>query len=540
MLSTKLCPAEFSESQAASFISESSIKNRKVLGQFFTPLAVARFMASLAEYNRKSLRVLDAGAGTGILSCAVCEAAVKNKAVKTIEIDAYEIDPLLAELVRESLHMAKKWLAQQHIELSFRIIEEDFILSLCQDLWAKEIVPYDLAIGNPPYFKIGKNDPRAVTASRFVCGQPNIYALFMGVAAELLKDKGLMVMITPRSYASGPYFRLFRQRFFDMVSPERVHLFESRKDAFRKDEILQENIILKARKAGNSTIINISVSKGVDDLDNPVGHRLSTSQALYPADKGRILRLPVSNLDIEVIDIVEQWEGSLHKYGLQISTGPVVPFRAEDLISGTKHRSKGFVPLIWMQNVHSMKVEWPCFSMKNGKEKPQFIKANKEAFRRRLILEDQTLVLLRRFSAKEQQRRLTAAPLTKGKIGSDLIGLENHVNYIYRTKGKLSKKLALGLSTFLNSSLLDRYFRISNGNTQVSATEIRAMPLPSLEVIEEVGDGVKALAHIPTLAEIDTLVWSTISNAKMPCRTCLCNGISELSRIQKTHIRNCM
>jgi adenine-specific DNA-methyltransferase len=65
MLSTKLCPAEFSESQAASFISESSIKNRKALGQFFTPLSVARFMASLADYNRKSLRVLDAGAGRG-------------------------------------------------------------------------------------------------------------------------------------------------------------------------------------------------------------------------------------------------------------------------------------------------------------------------------------------------------------------------------------------------------------------------------------------------------------------------------------------
>ena len=36
--------------------------------------------------------------------------------------------------------------------------------------------------------------------------------------------------------------------------------------------------------------------------------------------------------------------------------------------------------------------------------------------------------------------------------------------------------------------------------------------MPSLEVIEEVGDGVKALADIPTLAAIDTLVWSTISN----------------------------
>jgi len=514
MISTKLNPAEFSETQAASFISESPIKGRKALGQFFTPLSVARFMAGLAEYNKQTLRVLDAGAGTGILSCAVCEAAVKEKGVKKLEIDAYEIDPLLADLARGSLNMAKKWVARQDIELSFRIIEEDFILSLQHGLWAKEVVPYDLAIGNPPYFKIGKNDPRAVAASRFVYGQPNIYALFMGVAAELLRDKGLMVMITPRSYASGPYFRLFRQRFFDMVSPERVHLFESRKDAFRKDDVLQENIILKARKAGNSAVINISVSKGVDDLDNPVGHRLSKSQVLYPAGKGRILRLPVSDLDIAVIDMVEQWIGSLHKYGFDISTGTVVPFRAEDLVSGAKRRSKGFVPLIWMQNVHPMQVEWPCFNMKNGRQKPQFIKANKEAFRRRLILEDQNLVLLRRFSAKEQKRRLTAAPLIKGNIGSDLIGLENHVNYIYRPKGKLSRKLAFGLSAFLNSSLLDRYFRISNGNTQVSATEIRAMPLPSLEVIEEVGDGVKALTGIPTLAEIDNLVWSTISNGK--------------------------
>lgn len=512
MISTKLFPAEFSESQAASFVSKSSIKGRKALGQFFTPLAVARFMAGLAEYNKKSLRVLDAGAGTGILSCAICEAAVKNKTVKTLEIDAYEIDPLLADLARESLQIAKKWLAQQQVELSFRIIEEDFIQSYRHDLWAKEIVPYDLTIGNPPYFKIGKNDPRAIAASRFVYGQPNIYALFMGVAAELLRDKGLMVMITPRSYASGPYFRLFRQRFFDMVSPERVHLFESRKDAFRKDEVLQENIILKARKAGKSAIINISVSKGIDDLSNPIDHSLSTSQVLYPAGKGRVLRLPVSDLDIEVIDMVEQWKGSLHKYGFEISTGPVVPFRAEDLISGARHGSEGFVPLIWMQNVHPMRVEWPCFSMKNGREKPQFIKANKEALRRHLILEDQNFVLLRRFSAKEQQRRLTAAPLIKGTIGSDLIGLENHVNYIYKPKGELSKKLALGLSAFLNSSLLDRYFRISNGNTQVSATEIRAMPLPFLQVIEEVGDAIKALPDIPTLAEIDNLVWGTINN----------------------------
>ncbi len=510
MASDKITPAEFSDQQAASFINQTSLKERKGRGQFFTPLSVSRFMAGLAEYRKEALRVLDPGAGTGILSCAVCEAAARKKSVKKVEIDAYEIDPELAAFTKESLAYAREWLKRQDIELFFEVIEEDFILSFQQGLWAREIAPYDLVIANPPYFKIGKNDPRAVSAARFVYGQPNIYALFMGVAAELLDGKGMFIMITPRSFASGPYFRLFRQRFFDMVTPERVHLFESRKDAFQKDEVLQENIILKARRGGNNSTMDISVSRGVDDLQNPISHGLPIYQVLEPVKRGRILRLPVSDQDIEVIDMVDRWTGSLHKYGLEISTGPVVPFRAETLIFDSKSRSKELVPLIWMHNVQPMRVEWPCFNNKSGKPKPSFIKAGEEAFRRRLLTEDKNLVLLRRFSAKEQHRRLTAAPLLKGRMGSDVIGLENHINYIYRPKGHISKEITLGLAALLNSALLDMYFRISNGNTQVSATEIRAMPLPPLEVIQEIGNTAKGLKKEPTLQEIDQLVWNII------------------------------
>ena len=208
--------------------------------------------------------------------------------------------------------------------------------------------------------------------------------------------------------------------------------------------------------------------------------------------------------------MVDRWTGSLHKYGLEISTGPVVPFRAESLISDSKSRTKELVPLIWMHNVQPMRVEWPCFNNKSGKSKPQFIKAGKEAFRRRLLTEDKNLVLLRRFSAKEQHRRLTAAPLLKGRMEADVIGLENHVNYIYRPKGHMNKDLTLGLAALLNSALLDRYFRISNGNTQVSATEIRAMPLPPLELIQEIGNAAKGLKKESTFQEIDQLVWDII------------------------------
>ncbi|MEO7328569.1 MAG: hypothetical protein ABI193_08330, partial [Minicystis sp.] len=37
-----------------------------------------------------------------------------------------------------------------------------------------------------------------------------------------------------------------------------------------------------------------------------------------------------------------------------------------------------------------------------------------------------------------------------------------------------------------SSALFDSYFRISNGNTQVSATELRALPLPAPEVLKRI------------------------------------------------------
>ena len=44
------------------------------------------------------------------------------------------------------------------------------------------------------------------------------------------------------------------------------------------------------------------------------------------------------------------------------------------------------------------------------------------------------------------------------------------------------------LAAILNSKLFDNYFRIFNGNVNVSATELREMPLPSLTLIKQIGD----------------------------------------------------
>jgi adenine-specific DNA-methyltransferase len=113
-------------------------------------------------------------------------------------------------------------------------------------------------------------------------------------------------------------------------------------------------------------------------------------------------------------------------------------------------------------------------------------------------------VLLRRFSAKEETRRLVAGPYLARAYSVSMLGLENHLNYIYRPGGNLSDDEAFGLAALFSSSLLDRYFRTSNGNTQVSATELRSMPLPAHEVIVEIGRQAQSLDS--DVGAVDALV----------------------------------
>lgn len=65
----------------------SSNQSDKSVGQFFTSLPVARFMAQSLLPHNGTLRVLDPGAGAGILACALCESWNND-----LEIEACEVD----------------------------------------------------------------------------------------------------------------------------------------------------------------------------------------------------------------------------------------------------------------------------------------------------------------------------------------------------------------------------------------------------------------------------------------------------------------
>jgi adenine-specific DNA-methyltransferase len=261
---------------------------------------------------------------------------------------------------------------------------------------------------------------------------------------------------------------------------EQVHVFESRSAAFKADKVLQENVIVRyvKRPRTGADAVEISVSEGIDDL--PQRRRFSCELSrLISADDDAVLSLPTELAHVELMRRMQALPHTLDSLGLQISTGPVVPFRATAFLHTRGDAST--VPLLWLQHVRRGQVSWPLGQSFRKAEHIHMQAGDK------LLVAVGNYVLLRRFSAKEEERRLTAAPLFAADWTAPLLGLENHLNYIHRPGNELSAHEARGLAAFLNSRVIDDYFRVASGNTQVSATEIRALPLPSRQFIERLG-----------------------------------------------------
>ena len=68
-----------------------------------------------------------------------------------------------------------------------------------------------------------------------------------------------------------------------------------------------------------------------------------------------------------------------------------------------------------------------------------------------------------------------------------LVGFENHLNYFHENGRGLPLRLATGLAFFLNSTLIDDYFRLFSGHTQVNATDLRKLKYPTREQLELLG-----------------------------------------------------
>jgi adenine-specific DNA-methyltransferase len=485
-------PSHFAERIGAAYAKQVDLEHKKTNGQFFTPFEIAQLMADLIDSKHEHVKILDPGCGTAILSCSLIESiAKKNNNLKVIELTLFEIDEQLFPLIQDVMNFLKAWLKKINISFTYSLKQADFVLSNAKHLDYNHnlffAIPetYDIVISNPPYFKLPIDDKRAIAAKTIINGHPNIYSIFMAIAAQLLKEGGQLIFITPRSYASGGYFKTFREYFFKRIALEKIHLFVSRKDTFGKDKVLQETVIIKGVKrafVNPDRQVTIYSSQGLRDIKTPETKIFKQHELIDLNSNEKILYIPTNDREEQILGVFKNWSGTLNKYNIQISTGPVVSFRAWDFIHENEQRNLKLTSLFWLHNVKQMVLEWPLSIEGKG----QYITVQDES--KSLLIPNRNYVLLRRFSAKDDKTRLIAAPYFCNFIESEYIGVENKVNYIYRPKGHLDRNEVVGICALLNSRLFDSYFRIFNGNVNVSATELREIPLPPLEDIKEIGN----------------------------------------------------
>lgn len=466
-----------------------SREEQKRLGQFMTPPSVAEFMAQrcLPPENLRIVRVLDPAAGAGILAAAVVESLLNHdNPPAQIMVMLYELDHRLIPVLRLLAAKMRKSAKKKDVELSVSIRQGDFLLSPVAI--AQQPVA-EIIISNPPYFKLNASDPRAKAHPYAVYGQPNIYSLFMAACAGLLTPSGRWCFITPRSWTNGLYFEAMRRHIFRCLHIDAMHVFGSRRDHFTEDEILQEAMITWATtQAHTHTDVVVSTSEGSRDIAEARLLRLPLNQ-IVGQDEAQMIVLP-NDTAITGMDI---WTATLTTYGLKVSTGPVVAFRAAELIS--EEPSAKSVPLLWMQHITHMKVSWPI-----AKKREHIIANGKSAW---MLVPNENLVVMRRFSPKEDQRRITAAPYIARSIPGVVLGLENHTNYIYRPGGHLTAQEARGIAAYLNSRIVDQYLRTVAGNTQVNATDLRKLPLPPRELIVAIG---RAARVGMSLTQVDRII----------------------------------
>ncbi len=450
-------------------------------GVYYTPPTLTQRLikqATKAGVDWKTAKVLDPACGGGAFLAPLIEKKLKAlsgltafEKVKHLSktVSGYEIDPFSA------------WLTQIFVD----VVTLDVCVKAGKRLpvltkvknsleYMDKYPQFDLVIGNPPYSKIKLDKDLREQYKKSLYGHANLYGMFTEQALNYTRPGGVVSYVTPSSFLSGQYFKNLRHLLINEAPPYTIDFISDRAGIF--EDVLQETVLVTYRKGANNrsgSVNRLQFKEGGSFTSQYLGRfrlpNLDSSPWLMPRTKEQaILMDRIPNIPYRLAD-----------YGYKVSTGPLVWNRHKEQL--THRKSKLAYPLIWAESITSdgqfqfkaeKKNHTPYFKWLSDKDD--------------WLLVDTPCLLLQRTTSLEQERRLIAAELPTGFIQEHgRVVIENHINMIKPVDNNpLVSIKALG--AIFKSKTMDQVFRCYNGSVAVSAYELESLPLPPLEVIEQI------------------------------------------------------
>jgi adenine-specific DNA-methyltransferase len=475
----------FLDSHGQSMMESVPRSQRATFGQYLSPAWLARRMVAWLAPLPSRARVLDPGAGLGILSAALWEHCSTVKHLQQLQLVSVEQDQRLAHELSALYEQRNTRDEAINDGWTRRVVAQDFVTYALEQLRAQGTAGehgFDVVVMNPPYRKLARGTAQRESLKQVGLDYNNLYEVFVALGLLLLVPGGQLVAIVPRSFCNGPYFLGFRELLWRNAHLLGVQVFESRRQLFGRDSVLQENVILHLEKRREVPPLLGAGSKrrvpevkvvwsGANDLEVPSKERMFALADVVWSEQQNMLVLPKSEEEELAMRWMQALQGTLAELGISVSTGRVVEFRARRWLR--TQPAPGTVPLIYPCHFVGQKVAWP---LKNSR-KPNALQVVGET--RAMVVPAGWYVLVKRCTSKEERRRLVAVVVDASELGVDGLAFENHVNFFHRQGAGLESWEARGLMMFLNSKVVEMCFRQFNGHTQVNANDLRMLRYPT-------------------------------------------------------------
>ncbi len=452
-------------------IRETSKSENIRIGRFFTKREVARSLAGAFTFvSRYSVRLLDAGAGTGILSAAVVEAIAKSGGVTEIYLTCYENDPAYLPRLTDNLERVRKKARHDYrVKLRVNICTDDFLTAP-----HPEEERYDYIITNPPQEPAG--DAYADLFPDILPAGAPLACHFTAMAASLLAPDGQLIATLPLKAASAVTLTAFRRSLFRTAAPERIFLYAREKTT----SPLRPIISLKLREGAAPAEVQLLTFPGEDTPAESTLPPLPYDAVVTEGDAS--LCLVHSGEELGALVRMRGLPCRFASFGLRVRTGLVLESRYPDLLRDTP--ADGAVPLLHPRCLKDGIVQFPLPGVRR-----QYIIPRPAS----LAQPGKNILLMKRVPAKSDKRRLTCAVLLKNTVPAHF-STSNKLNYIDTENGEqMDPGFLFGLFGYLSSAPVDAYIRLTSKSGQLNARELANLPLPDAEHLRQIGGRLMAM-----------------------------------------------